>query len=367
MFRSGRVCFFIVATILVCNTSKVRSQSPTDRASSGQEVSGSNPTKNSPSSAPEAVAPETQRQQQFQMMQMLDQLPPYRPTEKVSGQAKLSGSTTMSDLGHEWAQNFKQFHPGLEMTGTAEGSEVALRLLSEDPTIIAGVSRPVDAKDQELLQAGKCKEPIAITVGMEAMALFVHRSNPLSSISPDTVKAIFAAGKDGKPKARVWGDLGVQGLLSNEPIAVYERESNSGSRVFVSRVLLGGAELTSSLVPCNSNTDICVAISKDTKGVGFADINFEHPDVRRVPLMVQGELVQANEINVLAGKYPIVRPLMLVLDKDQLTKDGKLRESILRYVLSRDGQNVVMKSGFFPLDPGFVHHQLTELFGQQLR
>lgn len=199
------------------------------------------------------------------------------------------------------------------------------------------------------------------------MALFVHRSNPLASISPETVKAIFAAGKEGKPKARVWGDLGVQGLLSNEPIAVYEREANSGSRVFISRVLLGGAELTSSLVPCNSNSDICVAISEDTKGVGFADINFEHPDVRRVPLMVQGELIQANEMNVLAGKYPIVRPLMLVLDKDQLTKDGKLRESILRYVLSRDGQNIVMKSGFFPLDPGFVNHQLTELFGQQLR
>ena len=230
MFRSGRVFFFIVATILVCNTSEVRSQSPTDRASSGQAVLGSNPTKNSSATAPEGVAPETQRQQQFQMMQMLDQLPPYRPTEKVSGQAKLSGSTTMSDLGHQWAQNFKQFHPGLEMTGTAEGSEVALRLLSEDPTIIAGVSRPVDAKDQELLQAGKCKEPIAITVGMEAMALFVHRSNPLVSISPDTVKAIFAAGKEGKPKARVWGDLGVQGLLSNEPIAVYERESMVGAR-----------------------------------------------------------------------------------------------------------------------------------------
>jgi len=147
MFRSGRVCFLIVATILVCDTSKVRSQSPTDRAPSGQAISGSNSTKNSPATTPEGVVPETQRLQQFQMMQMLDQLPPYRPTEKLSGQAKLSGSRTMSDLGHEWAQNFKQFHPGLEMTGTAEGSEVALRLLSEDPTIIAGVSRPVDAKD----------------------------------------------------------------------------------------------------------------------------------------------------------------------------------------------------------------------------
>lgn len=364
MFRVCSAWLFVAATFLVWEPSQVRSQPPAKEAPSEGTVT-------SPRTGTEKAAVSSnvtrEQHQQFQIMQMMDQLPPYRPIENLSGKANLSGSRTMSDLGHQWSQNFKQFHPGVELSGTAEGSETALKLLGEDPTIIAGVSRPVDINDQKLLQAGKCKEPIAITVGMEAMALFVHKSNPLVSISPETVKAIFAAGPDGTSKAKVWGDLGVQGPLSHEPISVYEREPNSGSRVYISRVLLGGAKLTSKLIPCNSNTDLFKAISKDPKGVGFADINFEHPDVRRVPLVVQGELVQANEENVLAGKYPIVRPLMLVLDKEQLTQDGKLRESILRYVLSRDGQMVLMKSGFFPLDAGFINHQLTELFGQQLR
>jgi phosphate transport system substrate-binding protein len=247
MFQSGSAWLIFVAVVLSFGPSDVLSQQqPLTPSPLTQPSVQTNTGLEAPKSNAPTAKPETQ-QQQFQMMQMLDQLPPYRPIEKLSGQANLSGSRTMSDLGHQWAENFKQFHPGLNLSGTAEGSEVALRLLSEDPTIIAGVSRPVDASDQKLLQAGKCKEPIAITVGMEAMALFVHKSNPLAHISPETVKAIFAAGPGGKPKAKVWGDLGVQGPLSHEPIIVYEREANQGSQVFISRVLLGGTELTSSL------------------------------------------------------------------------------------------------------------------------
>jgi phosphate transport system substrate-binding protein len=305
--------------------------------------------------------------EQFQIMQVLEHLPPYRPLDQIAGKVTLSGSTTMNDVGHQWAKNLKLFHPGLEFNGTAEGSEIALKLLSEDPTIIAGVSRPVDATDQSMLQAGKCKAPIAIAVGMEAMAVFVHKDNPLESLAPESLKSIFAATANGQPKCKVWGDLGVKGPLADQPISIYERDQASGSRVFISRVLLSGAELSSTAIACTSNTEICKSIANDPKGIGFADLNYEHPDVRRVPLAVGRDIVAATEANVLMGKYPIVRPLMLVLDKDQLSRDGKVRESVLRYVLSRDGQLVMMQSGFYPLDPGFVQHQLTELFGQQLR
>jgi len=307
------------------------------------------------------------RQQHFQLMQLLDQLEPYSPLEKLEGKVQLNGSRTMSDIGHQWAENFKQFHPSVEFEGKADGSEIALKQLAENPTSIAGVSRPVDEADQKLLQSGKCKEPIAVTVGIEAMALYVHKSNPLAGVSPETVKAIFAAGVDGKPKAKLWGDLGVEGGLASAPIVAYERDAASGSQTFLSRVLLSGAQVAPSHKICESNFDVCKSIGADPKGVGFADINYFHPEVRRVPVLVQGNLIEANEAMVLAGKYPIVRPLLVVFDKSQLAGDGKLRESILRYLLSRDGQSVVVKAGFYPADPGFIKHQLTEIFGQQLR
>jgi len=306
-------------------------------------------------------------QRHFQLMQMLDQLEPYLPLEKLSGKIQLNGSRTMSDMGHQWAENFKQFHPAVEFEGKADGSEVALKALAENPSSIAGVSRPVDEADQKLLQAGNCKEPIAVTIGMEAMAMYVHKDNPLQSLSPEIVKAIFAAAEDGKPKAKRWGDLGVAGPLADKPIVAYERDSASGSQTFVTRVLLAGAKPAKSYKICESNFDICKAVGEDPNGVGFADLNYVNPMVRRVPVLIQGRLIEATEEMVLSGKYPIIRPLLVVFDKSQLASEGKLRESILRYLLSRDGQSIVMKAGFYPADPGFIKHQLNEIFGQQLR
>ena len=376
MFRGWKPYFVVATLFLVWDSLPVRSQTtpranaePTSTTQVNQAPEVGAQTSSTVNASPKEApgAPAATQAMSFQLYQMLEQLPPYRPAEKLSGKVTFSGSTTMNELGNQWAQSFKKFHPEVEFSGSAEGSEVALKMLSNDPTIIAGVSRPVDGDDQKMLVAGKCKEPIAITVGMEAMALFVHRSNPIESISPETIKAIFAARADESLPPKVWGDVGVQGELANQPIVIYDRGPNSGSQVFISKVLLSGQKIEPTLKQCETNSVICSSIAANPAGVGFADIHYEHPDVRRVPLVVQGQVVQANDLNVLAGKYPIVRPLMLVLDKAQLSSDAKLRESILRYVLSRDGQAHVMRYGFFPLDPGFVHQELNELFGEQLR
>lgn len=74
-----------------------------------------------------------------------------------------------------------------------------------------------------------------------------------------------------------------------------------------------------------------------------------------------------DEASVLTGKYPLMRPLMLVVDKKQLQSDGGLREAVLQYVLSKDGQTEVMKAGFYPLNPAFIRQQLEAVSGQQLR
>lgn len=280
---------------------------------------------------------------------------------------EFGGSVTMLDLGKRWAQNFKQFHAAVEFRGGTEGSEIALKALAENPTIIAGISRPVDESDLKLLQSGKCKEPVAITIGIEALALCVHKDNPLQSVTHESFQAIFAAAKDGVPQAKNWGDLGVKGSLASEPIARYERDSGSGTQAFLTRVLLGGAPTAPPTKQCASNTEVCEQIAKDTKGVGLADINYSNPSIRRVPLVVDNQAVEPIEENVLSGRYPLVRPLVLVFDKAQANNDGKLRESITRYVLSREGQTAVMKSGFYPIDPALANHQISEVFGQQLR
>ena len=313
----------------------------------------------------------------LQLSHMLEQLTPYKPAlasdEPLAGHLRLAGhlhwcgSTTMSELGHQWVQRLRKIHPDIEITTTAEGSEIGLEKLATDPTLLVGVSRPVDEEDLKRLLAGKCKEPIAILVGLEAMAVFVHKSNPIESVSPALVRAIFAQQADGTPQAKQWRDVGVGGELATSTITVHERGQNSGSEAFISKVLLSGAKMVPTAKPSETNSAVCAAIAADPSGIGFGDLRFEHPDVRRVPLQVQGQVIQATDESVLSGRYPLMRPLLVVLDKSQLGNDARVRESVLRFILSRDGQSEVIKAGYFPLDPGYNHHQLNELFGDQLR
>lgn len=321
----------------------------------------------SETSTPSSDFAKLRRELHFQLMQAIDRLDPYVPVEGLKGKIILSGSTTMNDLEHRWTRNLKSLQPELELSVTADGSEAALKSLANDPKLVIGVSRPVDEADLKFLQAGMCKEPVAIVIGLEALAVVVHAKNPLDRITPETIKAIFAADKDGLPSAKTWLDVGVSGDFAPRPIQIYERDENSGTSVFLSRFILSGASLSKPFQVCDSNNEVCSRIGHDQNGVGLADIHTSYTSIRRLPVLMNGVVTEATEENVLLGRYPLIRPLLLVLDKREMRDDNKLRESIVRYALSRDGQVAVMGAGFFPLDSGFIKHQLNECLGQQLR
>ncbi|MFM7927578.1 MAG: hypothetical protein ACKO9Q_07665, partial [Pirellula sp.] len=89
--------------------------------------------------------------------------------------------------------------------------------------------------------------------------------------------------------------------------------------------------------------------------------------VKAVPLVLNGLAIEATEANFLAGRYPFVRPLILIIDKETAKADKGLREGVLRYVLSRDGQLEAIRAGFFPVDPAFIRKQLDGISGPQVR
>ncbi len=97
---------------------------------------------------------------------------------------------------------------------------------------------------------------------------------------------------------------------------------------------------------------------------GFGD---GHANVRPVALMLNQQKIEASETSFLSGMYPLVRPLTLVFDKSLMSQDKGLRESILRYILSRDGQQEAIRAGFYPLDPNFIRSEIAQLSGPQMR
>jgi phosphate transport system substrate-binding protein len=296
---------------------------------------------------------------------MLQQLEPYRPVGNIQGSATLSGSTTMNDLGVSWANQFRKFHPKVEFVKGEEGTEKGIADLARNPKVIAGVSRAIDERDLDVLKSGVCKEPLPFIVAFEAMALFVNKSNPLEAVTPEQLQAIFMNAPDGKK--RTWGQLNVKGNLANQPVNLYQRLAESGSMHYINKILLGGGTAAAPVKTAHSSLEICELVAKDPAGVGIAGIEGDVENTKPVDLLINNQRIAPTDANILTGKYPLLRPLMLVIDKKELENDGGLRRAVLRFVLSKDGQMEVIKAGFYPVDPGFNRQQLDKIVASHSR
>ncbi|XZE44698.1 PstS family phosphate ABC transporter substrate-binding protein [Pirellulaceae bacterium SH467] len=333
-------------------------------------------TRATPASNPVAIqaggvatgsSPSAPDSQHLALMSLLECLELYHPAKDLQGAAKLSGSTTMMLLGKAWADRFRNFHTKVEFTRGPDGTDAGIKALAEDPTLIVGASRPISEQEIALLKAGKCKEPMSIIVALDPLALYVHESNPLAAVTPEQLEGILRAPDQKGIHHAKWGELGVTGALADQSIRIHARSEIAGTTAFIKQFLLRGENVAKEVGSHMSSQAVCEAIAKDTAAVGIAGFGDAVPGVRTVALSLKGTVVPANEQSFLSGQYPLVRPLVLVFDKAQMKTDGGLRESMLRYILSRDGQMEAIRAGFFPLDPSFIHKELDEICGTQMR
>jgi len=314
-----------------------------------------------------AVAGPQDNSQHLALMHLVESLEPYHPKGEIKGNAIIAGSTTMQSLARSWSERFKKFHPEVVFTKGKDGTESALQEISENPSVIAGSSRPLTDSEIASLKSKSCKEPVSVIVALDPLALYVHRDNPISSITPEQLESIFRAASSGKPHAAKWGDLGVQGEWADKPIRIHSRSDISGTTGFIKQWVAGGSELAKSAQVHETNADVTKGVGTDKLGVALSGFGEANPTVRAVPLVLGGVAVEATESNFLTGKYPFVRPLILIIDKEATKNDGGLREGVLRYVLSRDGQLEAIRAGFYPLDPAFIRKQLDGISGPQVR
>ncbi len=322
----------------------------------------------SPSTPSSAVAPSKHDDDEhLALMHLVESLEPYHAKEQIRGTMLVSGSTTMQSLARSWLERFTKFHPEVSYSKGKEGTDAAIQEISENPLVIAGASRPLTESELEGLKSANCKEPMSVIVALDPLALYVHKDNPIASITPEQLESIFRAPNNKSPHAATWGDLGVKGDWANEPIRIHGRSEISGTTGFIKQWIVGGGELAKTTEVHATNVAVTQAVAKDKFGVALSGFGDHNDQVRAVPLVLQGIAVEATEENFLAGRYPFVRPLMLIIDRATMKTDGGLRESMLRFVLSRDGQLEAIRAGFFPLDPAFIRKQLDSISGPTVR
>jgi phosphate transport system substrate-binding protein len=281
-------------------------------------------------------------------------LPSYdRTTGEVSGALKCVGSDTMNNLVALWAEGFKRSYPSVREAIEGKGSSSGPPALIEGTSTFGPMSRDWKPTEIDAFKQRNGYPPTVIPTAIDMLAVFVHKDNPIESLSLQQVDAIFSKNRNGglPTDIRTWGDLGLGGEWKNRPISLYGRNSASGTYGYFKEHALFKGDFKPTVKEQPGSSSVVQAIANDRYAIGYSGIGYRTADVRPVPLAMRpGEAAVAAEAeNAYAGRYPLARFLYLSVNFKPGGSLDPLRREFLRYVLSADGQESVLKDGYLPV------------------
>lgn len=288
----------------------------------------------------------------------------YQKTSGVSGNVSSVGSDSLANLMTLWAEDFKRHYPNVNIQIQAAGSSTAPPALTEGTANLGPMSRPM--KDAEL-QAFEQKygyKPTAVPVAIDALAVFVHKDNPIKSLDLAQVDAIFSSTRlcGGEKDIKTWGDLGLTGEWAAKPIQMFGRNSVSGTYGYFKEEALCKGDFKANVNEQPGSASVVQSISSTLNAIGYSGIGYQTSSVRAVPLSKKGgEPFEASEANALAGKFPLARFFYVYVNKAPNKPLSPLDAEFIKQILSKQGQEVVVKDGYIPLPKQVADKALSDL------
>ncbi len=286
-------------------------------------------------------------------VQVDSKIPAYQPATGVSGSIKSIGSDTMNNLMALWAEGFRKFYPSVNVEIEGKGSATA------PPALIAGtaqfgpMSRPMKQAEIDKFEEQFGYKPTALPTSIDLLAIYVHKDNPIQGLTLAQADAIFSKNRKrgGTRDLITWGDLGLTGEWADKPISIYGRNSASGTYAFFKEVVLENGDYKDSVKEQPGSSAVVQGVAGDRFAIGYSGIGYKTADVRTVPLARtgKGKLVEATPANAYSGDYPLSRLLYLYINYKPRSELNPLRREFIKYIFSKEGQNDVIKDGYYPV------------------
>lgn len=287
-------------------------------------------------------------------------LPSYKSVSGVSGRLNSIGSDTLNNLMTLWAEGFRSSYPNVSIEIQGAGSGTAPPALIQGTAQFGPMSRPMRGTEIEEFEARYGYPPIPIRGAIDALGVFVHKDNPIQCLSLQQVDAIFSSTRNGGADAAIntWGELGLTGQWANRPIALYGRNSASGTYGYFKEVALFNGDYRAQVREQPGSSTVIQGVASDISGIGYSGVGYGTADVRAVPISHEGDCYEATGENSISGDYPIARFLYIYVNKNPNTDLEPLRAEFIRYVYSKEGQSAVVRAGFFPLAKSLADQDL---------
>lgn len=292
-------------------------------------------------------------------------LPDYTKASGVSGNLTSIGSDTLANLMTFWAEEYKRLYPNVNIQIQAAGSSTAPLALTEGMANLGPMSRAMKSNEIEAFEKKYGYKPTEIRVAIDALAVYVHKDNPIKGMTMQQVDAVFSATRRCGAAQEIsrWGQLGLTGPWANRPIQLYGRNSVSGTYGYFKERALCKGDFKDGVNEQPGSASVVQSVTSSPNGIGYSGIGYRTSGVRAVPLAKkEGEaFVAATEENAVAGKYPLARFLYIYVNKAPNKPLPPLEKEFIRMVLSRTGQQVVIKDGYVPVPAKVAEQELAKL------
>jgi phosphate transport system substrate-binding protein len=292
-------------------------------------------------------------------------LPKYTAISGISGNVKSIGSDTLNNLMTLWAEGFNKMYPNVKIEIEGKGSSTAPPALVAGTAQFGPMSRPMKGAEVDAFEKKYGYKPMAIRSAIDALAVFVHKDNPIKCLSLQQIDAVFSKTRKGgaDKDMATWSDLGVTGEWAGKPVSLYGRNSASGTYGYFKEVGLFNGDYKDTVKEQPGSSTVVQGVASDRFAIGYSGIGYKTADVKAVPISAKtgGECIEASAENAYGGDYPLARFLYIYVNIDPNRAVDPLRGEFVKYIYSSDGQQAVVKDGYFPITKAVADDDLKAM------
>ena len=292
-------------------------------------------------------------------------LPTYKAVGGVSGNISSIGSDSLNNLMTLWAEGFGKFYPNAKIQIEGKGSSTAPPALIAGTAQLGPMSREMKGTEVDAFEKKYGYKPTPIRTSVDALAVFVNKDNPIKCMTISQADAVFSKSRRHgyKEDIRTWGQLGLTGDWANKPISLYGRNSASGTYGFFKEHTLKNGDYKDEVKEQPGSASVVQGATVDRFAMGYSGIGYATAGVRPVPLAEKegAKCYEADPENAYAGTYPLARFLYVYVNKAPGKPLDPLTREFVKLIVSKEGQEVVIKDGYFPIPASIAKEELSKV------
>ncbi|MDD2941688.1 MAG: phosphate ABC transporter substrate-binding protein [bacterium] len=292
----------------------------------------------------------------------------YVKGEPIKGNLNSIGSDTLNNLMTFWSEEFSRQYPAVKIQVEGKGSSTAPPALIANTAQLAPMSREMKGTEIDAFEKKFGYKPTQVRVAVDALAVFVNKDNPIKGLTLQQVDAIFSRSlrRGATNVVQNWGQVGLTADWARKPISLYGRNSASGTYGFFKDAVLQEGDFLDRVKEQPGSASVVQGVATDITAIGYSGVGYMTSSVRALALDdgTGTGFIEPSADSVYAGEYPLSRFLYVYINKAPGEKMDRLTMEFLRLILSRQGQEIVVKDGYYPL-PGSVVIEELEKFGRE--